>query len=92
LLYVFVQAIYVLDLFNLLLSVKQHIVVFDDTTFKTLVRMVKGIVTALFWLIFNEHEGESILWKVILGKLGQHYNTYNIISPNCGAFNFGFHI
>jgi hypothetical protein len=25
-------------------------------------------------------------------KLGQDYNTYSIISPNCGAFNFGFHM
>jgi len=66
---------------------------FDDTTFKTLTRMVKAIIMALFLVDFlmtmkvKEYYGRSF-WA----KLGQHYNTYNIISPNCGAFTFGFHI
>jgi hypothetical protein len=49
---------------------------FDDTTFKTLTRMVKAIVTALFLVDFlMSMKVKAYYGKSFWAKLGQHYNT-----------------
>jgi hypothetical protein len=66
---------------------------FDDTTFKTFNKDGERDCNSLVLVDFlMSMKVKAYYGRSFWAKLGQHYITYSIISPNYGAFNFGFHI